>query len=160
VQNLKALLERLLENQIDFVLVGGFASVIHGATLVTQDLDICVAMTEEQVEKLRTALTDLHPILRMNPNVKTSFLDHPKDIKGLNNIYLKTDLGILDVMSQLPPIGDFEAIKKNCIEIPIYGHTCKVISLDDLIRIKQTMTRAKDQEALQQLLKIQRLTKK
>jgi hypothetical protein len=62
VQNLKALLER--EN--DFVLVGGFASVIHGATLVTQDLDICVAMTEEQVEKLRTALTDLHPILRMN----------------------------------------------------------------------------------------------
>jgi len=40
VQNLKALLERLLENKIDFVLVGGFAGVIHGATLVTSQLHL------------------------------------------------------------------------------------------------------------------------
>ena len=159
MQNLKALLERLLQNQIDFVLVGGFAGVVHGSTLVTQDLDICLAMTNEQIEKLRKALSNLHPILRMNPNFQPSFMDHPKDLTGVNNIYLKTDLGILDVMSELPPVGSFKTIKKNAIEIFLYGHSCKVISLDDLIQIKRAMTRPKDQEALRQLSQIKNLKK-
>ena len=157
MQNLKALLERLLENQIDFVLVGGFAGVLHGSTLVTQDLDICAAITQEQVDKLRHALADLHPVLRMNPNIQPSFLEQPKNLAGVHNIYLKTDLGILDIMSELPPVGSFETLKKNSMEISIYGHQCRVISLDDLIAIKQSMTRPKDQETLRQLLKIKNL---
>lgn len=157
MQNLKTLLERLLKNQIDFVLVGGFASTVHGSTLVTQDLDICLAMTQEQIEKLRGALSDLHPVLRMNPNSQPSFLDHPKNPQGVRNICLKTDLGILDVISELPPVGDFEVIKKNSISLSLYGHICRVISLDDLIQIKQTMTRPKDQETLRQLLQIKKL---
>lgn len=159
MQNLKALLERLLENKIDFVLVGGFASVVHGSTLVTQDLDICVAMSPEQIERLRQALADLHPVLRMNPGFQPSFLDHPKDLTRIHNIYLKTDLGILDMMSELPPVGDFETIKKNALEVHLYGHSCKVIALDDLIQIKKSMTRPKDQETLRQLLKIKSLKK-
>lgn len=52
-QSLKALLERLLAHHIDFVLIGGFAAAVHGSTLVTQDLDICIAITEGEVAKLR-----------------------------------------------------------------------------------------------------------
>jgi CO dehydrogenase nickel-insertion accessory protein CooC1 len=64
MQDLKALLKNLLEHKIDFVLIGGFAGVVYGSTLVTQDLDICAAITEEQVEKLRKALKDLNPCHR------------------------------------------------------------------------------------------------
>ncbi len=53
VENLKELLKTLLEHKIDFVLIGGFATSVHGSTLVTQDLDTCAAITEEQVAKLR-----------------------------------------------------------------------------------------------------------
>lgn len=159
MQNLKELLERLLKNNIDFVLVGGFASILYGSTLVTQDLDICVAMTDEEVEKLRKALGDLNPIHRMNPNAPISFLEQPKDLSQVKNIYLKTNLGILDIMSELPPVGDFKVIKKNSIEINLYGHICRVISIEDLIRIKETMTRPKDKETLEHLKKIQKLKK-
>lgn len=155
MQDLKALLKKLLEYEVDFVLIGGFAAVVHGSTLVTQDLDICVAITEEQVAKLREALKDLHPRHRMNPNAKHSFLDYPKDITGTNNIYLETDLGVLDILSQAQPAGDFADIKNRSSEISLYGCKCRVISVEDLILVKEAMKRPKDLQAVHELRLIQ-----
>lgn len=159
MQNLRQLLERLLENKIDFVLVGGFAGVVHGATMVTQDLDICMAITDDEVSKLRKALEDLNPVHRMNPNFQPSFKEQPKDLKGISNIYLKTDLGILDVISQVQPVGNFERIKSQAFEISLYGYKCKVISLDDLILVKDSMPRSKDKALLQELKVIKSVSK-
>lgn len=155
MQNLRALLETLLLHKIDFVLVGGFAGVVHGSTMVTQDLDICAAITEESVAQLRSSLRDLHPRHRMNPTFKPSFIDYPEDLTGLKNIYLETDLGILDIMSELPPVGAFETVKSKAIKISLHGQTCLVIALDDLIRIKESMKRPKDLQAAFELKIIQ-----
>ena len=152
--NLKALLERLLSHEIDFVLVGGFASVVHGSPIVTYDLDICITITEKEVKKIREALKDLSPRHRMNPHFKPSFNDYPKTLEGVNNIYLETDLGVLDILSELKPIGDFHTVKKNSVTISLYGYRCRVVSLEDLIKIKQTMTRPKDKETLLHLNEI------
>jgi predicted nucleotidyltransferase len=159
VENLKELLKLLLSNEIDFVLIGGFATSVHGSTLVTQDLDICAAITDEQVSKLREALKNLNPRHRMNPNFKPSFLEFPKDLEGTSNIYLETDLGTLDILSEAPPAGGFEEIKNRALTVPLYGHPCKVISLEDLIKIKAAMKRPKDKQALQELQIIQKKTK-
>ena len=159
MQNLRELLRTLLENEVDFVLIGGFAAVVHGATLVTQDLDICAAITEDQVNKLRKALKDLHPRHRMNPNAKHSFLEYPKIIKGTNNIYLETDLGILDILSQTEPAGSFDEIKNRSLEISLYGYKCRVISIEDLIQIKKEMKRPKDLQAVEELQIIQKKLK-
>ncbi len=158
MQNLKALLETLLKSEVDFVLVGGFAAVVHGSTLVTQDLDICAAITEEQVAKLREALRNLHPRHRMNPSAKHSFLEYPKELKGTNNIYLETDLGVLDILSKVPPAGTFDEIKNRALEISLYGYRCRVISINDLIKIKDAMNRPKDLQAAQELRLIQAKT--
>jgi predicted nucleotidyltransferase len=162
MQDLKELLKRLLREEVDFVLIGGFAATAHGSTLVTQDLDICAAITNEQVTKLRNALKDLHPRHRMNPSFKPSFFDQPKenDIKDTKNLYLETDLGILDILSETQPAGNFDALKKRSIEISIYGHKCRVISIDDLILIKESMKRPKDLQAVQELRIVQRQLKK
>jgi predicted nucleotidyltransferase len=151
VPDLKALLQRLLEHKIDFVLIGGFAGTVHGITLVTQDLDICVAITEGEVAKLREALKDIHPKHRMDPSFKPSFLDYPKDLTGVNNIYLETDLGVLDILSSSEPAGDFKEIKSRSVQITLYGHKCNVISIDDLIKIKESMKRPKDLQAVEEL---------
>jgi predicted nucleotidyltransferase len=157
--NLKTLLKRLLEHEVDFVLAGGFACVVHGSPLVTQDIDICVVFDDVQITKLREALKDIKPRLRMNPNFKPSFLEHPKRSDELKNIYLETDLGILDMLSELQPIGDFQAVKSRAVTIRLYGHDCKVVSLEDLIRIKETMSRPKDKETLLHLREILRRIK-
>lgn len=151
MQNLKVLLERLLKNKVDFVLIGGFASVTHGSTLVTQDLDICAAISEDNMIHLKNALHDLNPKHRMNPNFKPSFFDQPKDFKNVNNIYLETDLGILDVLSEVKPVGSFDEIKKRALNLQLYGYSCKIISLDDLIDVKSIMKRPKDIATLEEL---------
>jgi predicted nucleotidyltransferase len=150
-QSLKALLERLLAHDIDFVLIGGFAAVVHGSTLVTQDLDICAAITEPQIAKLREALKDLNPRHRMNRAANLSFLDHPRDLRGVQNIYLETELGILDILSKAEPAGEFEAIKSRSCEISLYGYKCRVISIEDLILVKEAMRRPKDLQAAEEL---------
>lgn len=151
MQNLKVLLEKLIDGHVDFVLIGGFAGVVHGASQVTQDLDICAAITQENLAKLRESLQDLHPLHRMNPGFKPSFLEIPRSANEMQNIYLETDLGVLDILSTLPPVGDFQLIKSHSLEISLYGKKCRVIALDDLIRIKESMKRPKDLQILQEL---------
>jgi hypothetical protein len=154
--NLKALLEILLKNDIDFVLVGGLACVVHGSPLVTQDIDICLSIDETQIGKLRSALKDLSPRHRMNPSFKPSFLEYPENLEGVRNIYLETSLGVLDILSELAPIGNFREVKEKSITVVLYGHQCRVVCLEDLIRIKETMKRPKDKETLLHLRQIQK----
>ncbi len=151
MQNLNNLLGLLLKNNIDFVLVGGFAGVVHGASQVTKDLDICYLLNSDNVEKLRRALTEINPKHRMTVLPKLSFLEHPKDSTGLSNIYLETDLGVLDVLGEVTGVGDFHAIKSHAIEISYMDYRCKVISIEDLIRVKERMTRDKDKSLLVEL---------
>lgn len=154
MQDLNKLLKTLLENKIDFVLIGGFAAVVHGSTLVTQDIDICMSISDDSIEKLRVALKEINPWHRMNRKNKLSFLEHPKSTDSLNNIYLQTDLGILDILSETRPAGDFREIKMKSIEIPLYGYKCRVISIDDLIKVKESMNRPKDIQAVLELKKV------
>ena len=36
------LLKRLSENQVEFVLIGGLAAVLHGSQTITRDIDVCL----------------------------------------------------------------------------------------------------------------------
>ena len=56
--DLNQLLRRLCDAEIEFVIVGGFAAVLHGSTLVTRDLDVCTVLTDANVERLRTGAVD------------------------------------------------------------------------------------------------------
>jgi predicted nucleotidyltransferase len=156
VQNLNNLLQVLLKKNIDFVLIGGFAGVVHGSTQVTRDLDICAAITSNQITLLRDALKDLNPRHRMNPGHKPSFLSEPKEPSNLKNIYLETDLGILDILSSVTGVGEFEQVKKNSVEIELYGRKCRVISLEALIEAKKKMGRPKDKLLVAELEAVRR----
>jgi hypothetical protein len=74
-------------------------------------LDVCAILTPDNIEKLRIALADIHPLHRI-ANDKPSFLDTPKSIEGINNLYLQTDAGVLDLLSNVTGIGDFKELSK------------------------------------------------
>ncbi len=151
MENLNLLLNRLLDSKLDFVLIGGYAAVVHGSSLVTHDLDICAIITEENLKLLKQILNDLEPKHRMNPNFQPSLDDYPPSGQTIENLYLRTNIGILDIVKNVPPVGGFEDIKKRANTISIFGHNCKVISLNDLILIKRSMTRTKDLVVLSEL---------
>jgi hypothetical protein len=58
-------------------------------------------------------------------------------------------------LSETQPAGDFKEIKKRSLEISLYGYSCRVISIDDLIQVKEAMKRPKDLQAAQELRIIQ-----
>lgn len=143
MKSLHLLLQRFADAGLEFVVVGGFAGVLHGSSYVTDDLDICAVLTSENVEKLRIALADLHPVHRIT-HKKLSFLEHPPAGQQVANLYLETDAGVVDVLGTILGLGDFEALQRNAVEIPLFGRRCRVISLEDLIKAKETMGREKD----------------
>lgn len=76
MNDLNRLIQRLSDFDIEFVIVGGFAAMLHDSSLVTRDLDVCAVLTLENVKKLRNAFRKLHPFHRLTPQ-KLSFLDNP-----------------------------------------------------------------------------------
>ena len=143
MKSLHLLLQRFTDAGLDFVVVGGFAGVLHGSSYVTDDLDICAVLTSDNVAKLRTALADLHPVHRIT-HKKLSFLEHPPVGQPVANLYLETDAGVVDVLGSILGLGDFDALRRDAVEIPLFGRRCRVISLEDLIRAKEAMGREKD----------------
>jgi len=151
MENLNLLLKRLLEAKVDFVLIGGYAAVIHGSSQVTQDVDICAVMTGEQLDKLKQALHGLEPKHRMNTKFQPSLDELPEVGKTLDNYYLRTNAGVLDILKEVSSVGDFSRIKEKAITVKLFGYSCKVISLDDLIAAKEKMKRPKDLLVLDEL---------
>ena len=143
MQSLHHLLQRFADAGLEFVVVGGFAGVLHGSSYVTEDLDICAVMSPENIAKLRLALADLKPVHRMT-HKKLSFLEHPPAGQPLANVYLETEAGIVDVLGSVLGIGEYDKLVQNAIEIPLFGRRCRVISMDDLIKAKEAMGREKD----------------
>jgi hypothetical protein len=143
MQSLHLLLQRFADTGLDFVVVGGFAGVLHGSSIVTNDLDVCAVLSPENVQKLRVALADLHPVHRMTPK-KLSFLEHPARDTPVANLHLETDGGIVDVLANIAGVGDYERLRRNAATITLFGRSCRVMSLDDLITAKEAVGREKD----------------
>ena len=149
MQDFKQLLQRLADSGLDFVIVGGYAAVTHGSSLVTRDLDICMTLSDEIVEKLRAVLAQWNPKHRMTPQ-QLSFLEFPKS-GPVQNLYLRTDAGVIDILSSVLGVGDFATLKMNAEDFEINGRVYHVISLDDLIVAKEAMGREKDLLAAKEL---------
>ena len=147
---LNHLLQRLCDAELDFVIVGGFAGVLHGSSLVTRDLDVCAVLTSESVAKLREVFRDLKPVHRTT-SPKISFLDHADRDGMLRNLYLQTELGPIDLLSSITGVGDYARVRAASIEMELFGRRCRVISLEDLIQAKEALGREKDRLAAMEL---------
>ena len=143
MQSFSQLLGRLADAGLDFVIVGGFAAVSHGSAYVTKDVDICVVLSDENLTRLRVALKDLKPWHRMMPQ-KLSFLEVPPAGQTVRNLYLQTDLGMVDILSSVLGLGEFDRLKQNAELLEVDGRKFHVISLEDLIIAKEAMGREKD----------------
>jgi hypothetical protein len=58
-RDLTSLIEVLLDEKVEFVLVGALAAVAQGAPVTTHDVDIVHARTPENLDRLMTALGKL-----------------------------------------------------------------------------------------------------
>jgi hypothetical protein len=154
MQNLSELLRRLIAAEVEFVLVGGFAAIAHGVTLVTRDVDICCRFTEANLMRIQRAFADLHPVHRSQPDLP---LDLTKErCASLKNLYIRTDLGMVDCLGEILGVGGFDEVAKHGVEVDLPGGKCRLLNLDALIRAKEAMGRDHDRITVKHLQEIQK----
>ena len=154
MQNLAELTRRLIEARVEFVLVGGFAAIAHGVLRATRDVDVCCNFTESNLMRIQEAVANLHPV--HNPRHDLPLELTRESCAGLKNLYLKTDLGILDCLGEIKAIGGYDEVLKRSVELELPIGKCRVIDIDALIAAKVAMDRDHDRITVKDLKEIKR----
>ncbi|PYV22648.1 MAG: nucleotidyltransferase [Acidobacteria bacterium] len=147
---LEALLKTLGEAGVQFVVIGGVAMYAHGSTRLTRDLDICYERSPANLERLARALSEYHPRLRGASDSIAFCLDGRALSRGMN-FTLSTDLGDIDLIGEVPGLGQHPQVELWATTVEVEGTLCRVLSLRGLIQSKRASGRPRDLEALREL---------
>jgi len=148
---------RLFEQHgVEYLIAGGQAEILHGSARLTYAWDFCYRRSVDSLERLATALKETHPRLRNAPPDLPFTLDG-KSLALAENLTLDTDLGPLDLLGYMEPVGVYEDIEERAEVYELGEYRVKAVSLDDLIRIKEHLGRPKDRESLLHLRAIRQV---
>lgn len=141
--------EVLAKHDVDYVLIGGLAAVLHGSTAMTNDADILPSSEKSNVERLSGALIDLEARLRVESDPDgVEFDPHPALISSMATLNMTTRCGDLDLTFTPAGLDGYEAVASDSATFELDGHKVKVASLDDIIRSKTAADRPKDHATL------------
>lgn len=151
-----ALLSRLAAAEVDYVVVGGFAGLVHGMTLPTRDLDICYSSDSDNLDRLGQMLVNLGARLR-GVAADIPFVPDGRTLRRTQILTLDTPDGPLDLLVNPSGSPGYDALSERALRVEWANTTIKVASLEDLIAMKRAAGRPKDLLAVEELEAIQRL---
>lgn len=129
LDDLKALLRSFNQRQVDYLLIGGYALFAHGYHRATTDIDVLVPANEAAGQKLKAALMIL-------PDQAAKDID-PAWFEEGENIRV-ADAFVVDIM--LNACGEtYETLQQFAETIDLDGIPVRTVSLEGLLRTKQTM---------------------
>lgn len=121
------LLERLLAARVEFILVGGVATIVHGSARATFDVDIVYRRSDENISRLVGTLGGVAPYLRGAPPGLPFVLDAATIRRGLN-FTLTTALGDIDLLGDVAGGGTYEELLPFTTEVDLFGHRCRCVT--------------------------------
>jgi hypothetical protein len=157
IPDYQAIVEALDDHEVDFVVIGAVALVLHGSARVTRDLDICYSRERRNLDRLARALQPFAPTLRDAPVDLPFTLDVATLQAGLN-FTLQSSVGDLDLIGEVTGIGAYPAVRRLSVVMSIYARDVRVLSLDGLERAKRAAGRLKDLADLAEIREIRRLS--
>jgi hypothetical protein len=158
IPDYEAVLAALLDDDVDFVVIGAVALVLHGSPRVTRDLDICYARESANLDRLASALGRFTPTLRGAPAGLPFRLDAPT-LRGGLNFTLTSSAGDIDLLGEVAGLGGFPVVNRMSVIRRVYGRDVRVLSLDGLERAKRAAGRLTDLADLEEIIRIRQLTR-
>jgi hypothetical protein len=140
------ILEHLAAHEVDFVVVGMTAGILHGAPVTTVDVDVVHRRSPENVTRLLAALEALDAVYRHDARRL-----RPKDshLSGPGHQLLATKLGDLGCQGTIDENRGYNELLAHSEEMSLSsGRTIRVLSLPALIDAKERSGRPKDLAAL------------
>ena len=129
LEDLKALIGSLNQQQVEYLLIGGYALFVHGYHRATTDIDLLVPANVESGAKVKAALM-------MLPDQAAKDLEPEWFTEG-ENIRV-ADAFLVDVM--LNACGEtYDTLKQYAVIVDLEGVPVRTVSLEGLLRTKQTL---------------------
>jgi predicted nucleotidyltransferase len=139
LDDLKAVLRSLNENQVSYLLIGGYALYAHGYYRATTDIDLLLPASRDEAVKLKRALLVL-------PEQACAEID-PAWFEEGDTIRVADEF-VVDVMFNA--CGEtYETLERYREVIDLDGIPVNTVSLEGLLRTKQTV---RDKDVMDSLL--------
>jgi len=159
---LMELFKKFHDKQLDYVVVGGVALVLHGVVRVTADLDLVVALHRENLIRLLEAMQELgyrpripvQPEALLDPDNRASWIAE-KNMQVFSFYDPGKPLALVDIM--IREEIDFVELNRHAVLVPVDGLQVPVVALDDLIVLKKIAGRPQDLEDIKALEERKRL---
>jgi hypothetical protein len=145
--DLPALLEKLCEAGVEFIVVGGAAAVLQGAPITTNDLDIVHRKTPDNIARLLELMLQLDAIMRYD-FAHRGLRPTAEMLAGRGQINLSTSLGPLDPLCQLDEGRGYDELLAHTETVIDEGRLLRVLDLPTLIEVKTKAGRPKDRVVL------------
>ena len=150
VPDLSGLLGALLDEEVEFVLIGGVAVAAHGFLRATEDVDLVPAPDRENLDRLVKRLVREGARLTLAPHRVPGPEERGALYRG-RNLSLSTPLGDVDIVQRLPGVPPYAELAGRALEISPFGMEVKVASREDLIAMKRSRARPIDLADLERL---------
>jgi len=145
-----ALLRVLVEHDVQYVVIGGYAAILHGSSMYTNDADICPAADLANLERLCAALGALEARIRTSTEPDgLPFSCSANFLQQMQMLNLVTRYGDFDL--SFSPAGfpnGFAELADRAVVYDIGGLRVSVAALRDIIVSKEIANRDKDRAAL------------
>lgn len=145
----------LAEHEVDFVIVGGFAAVLHGAAHITTDVDITPKRGRANLARLSAALVDLGARIRVEGVPEGLVFGHDAESLARAAVWnLQTEHGDLDISFVPSGTEGWDDLRGSAVTISLRDRATLVASLADVIRSKEAADREKDRIVLPTLRRL------
>jgi hypothetical protein len=124
----------LEKHQVEYLVIGGIASILHGVPRATFDLDLLIRATPENAERLLAAL--------LEAGLGTAALTNSSRVLS-NEITIFNDRVRVDVQISTPGLS-FEKGWRDRVSMEFEGQKFFVASKEDLISSKRAAGRPQD----------------
>jgi hypothetical protein len=150
-----AIVAALNRHGVRYVVIGGFAAVLHGSPRTTQDLDITPSTEGDNLARLAAALRELDArLLAPGAAEPISWPWSPEAFSQFSSLATRTSAGDLDICLRPDAPGGrqflYDELATNAVVIQLPPDV-PVAGLEDVIASKEASNRDKDRATLPEL---------
>lgn len=136
-QEFLKVLKSMEDEGVEYILIGGFAVILHGLPRFTIAMDFFIKMAEKNVQNLRKALYSVFADSDIEEITFDELVKYPVIRYGTPNGFH------IDIMAQLGESAAYEDLEYEVMEIQ--GQKIRVATAETLLKLKEGTIRPEDQ---------------
>jgi len=140
----RELFRGLAHHDVDYVTIGGVAIQAYGGQRLTQDLDVAIDASTDNLERLAGTLLDLDARILGPTGERSRSVPTASLLASSDHWHLITPHGPLDVVVLPAHLGPFAEMRARAHEVPLGDLSIPIAHRDDLLTMKRAAGRPQD----------------